>query len=128
MMKELLKLGFREMVGIACTDKARYVYLSAECGLQDSGIVVDVFPGNPAIGGKVSVVVRGMYLRKDCVTVPFEHAGIVTTSLSAKDALVEAFTRLEEDLDSAEYYVDITKSIHQMWTRKMLNAIKGLDD
>lgn len=127
MMEELQKLGFREMVGIARTDRSRHVYLSAECDLQDSGIVVDVFPCNPAMG-KVSVVVRGEYLRKDCVIVPFEHAGIVTTSLSAKDALVEAFTRLSNDLDSAEYYVDISKSVHQIWTRKMLNAIKGLDD
>lgn len=127
MIKELLKLGFREMVGIACTDRSRHVYLSAECGLQDSGIVVDVFPGNPA-EGKVSVVVRGTYYRKDCVIVPFELAGIVVTSVSAKDALEKAFVRLMEDLDSAEYYVDISKTVHQIWTRKMLNAIKGLDD
>ena len=127
MMEELQKLGFREMVGIARADKTRYLYLSADCGLQDSGIVVDVFPGNPAMG-KVSVVVRGTYLRKDCVIVPFEHAGNIATSHNAKSALVEAFARLEKDLDSAEYYVDISKSIHQIWTRKMLDAIKGLDD
>lgn len=128
MMEELQKLGFREMVGIARADKTRYLYLSADCGLQDSGIVVDVFPGNPAMGGKVSVVVRGMYLRKDCVTVPLEHAGGIATSHDAKSALVEAFTRLSKDLDSAEYYVDISKTVHQIWTRKMLDAIKGLDD
>lgn len=127
MMKELLKLGFREMVGIACVDRSRYVYLSTQCDLQDSGIVIDVFFDNPA-DGKVSVVARGTYLRKDCVKVPFEHAGIVVTSVSAKDALEKAFVRLEEDLYSAEYYVDINKSIHQVWTRKMLDAIKGLDD
>lgn len=127
MMKELLKLGFREMVGISCVDRSRYVYLSTQCDLQDSGIVIDVFFDNPA-DGKVSVVVRGTYLRKDCVIVPFEHAGIAAISLSAKDALEKAFIRLEKDLDSAGYYVDISKSIHQIWTRKMLDAIKGLDD
>lgn len=127
MMEELLKLGFREIVGISSPDRSRYVYLSTQCELQDSAIVVDVFPGNPP-KGKASVMVRGTYLRKDRMIVPFEHAGIVDTSLSAKDALGKAFIRLEEDLDSAEYYVDISKSIHQIWTRKMLDAIKGLDD
>lgn len=126
-MKELLKLGFREMVGIACTDRSRYVYLSTECILQDSGVVIDVFFDIPA-DGKVSVVARGTYLRKDCVVVPLEHAGDIATSHDAKTALVEAFTRLSKDLDSAEYYVDISKSVHQIWTRKMLDAIKGLDD
>ena len=60
--------------------------------------------------------------------VSFECAGIVDTSLSAKDALEKTFARLEEELESADYYVDISKSIHQIWTRKMLDAIKGLDD
>lgn len=128
MTNELLKLGFRKMVDIRCIDKlSRDVYLSAECGLQDSGIVVNIFFDNPA-KRKISVVVRSMYLRKDCVTVPLEHAGIAVTSLSTKDALEKAFGLLKEDLERAEYYVDITKSIHQMWTRKMLDAIKGLDD
>lgn len=127
MTKELLKLGFREMSGI-CIDRLNCnVYLSAECILQDSGIAVDVFSDNPA-KGKVSVVVRGTYLRKDCVKVPLEHAGGIATSHDAKSALVEAFTRLSKDLDSAEYYVDISKTVHQIWTRKMLDAIKGLDD
>lgn len=127
MTKELLKLGFRKMSGI-CIDRLNCnVYLSAECILQDSGIAVDVFSDNPA-KGKVSVVVRCTYLRKDCVVVPLEHAGDIATSHDAKTALVEAFTRLSKDLDSAEYYVDISKSVHQIWTRKMLDAIKGLDD
>lgn len=127
MMKELLKLGFRKMSGICIDRLSCNVYLSAECILQDSGIAVDVFSDNPA-KGKVSVVVRGTYLRKDCVKVPFEHTGNIATSYNAKSALEEAFACLGKDLGNAEYYVDITKSIHQMWTRKMLDAIKGLDD
>ena len=127
MMKELQKLGFREIVGIARPERSRYVYLSARCELQDSAVVVDVFPGNPP-HGKTSVMARGTYLRKDCMIVSFEHAGIVDTSLSAKDALEKTFVRLEEDLGSADYYVDISKSIHQIWARKMLDAIKGLDN
>ena len=127
MMEELQKLGFREIVGIARPERSRYVYLSAQCELQDSAVVVDVFPGNPP-NGKTSVMARGTYLRKDRMIVSFEHAGIVDTSLSAKDALEKTFARLEEDLGSADYYVDISKSIHQIWTRKMLDAIKGLED
>lgn len=127
MMEELQKLGFREIVGIPRPERARYVYLSAQCELQDSAVVVDVFPGNPP-KGKTSVMARGTYLRKDRMIVSFEHAGIVDTSLSVKDALQKTFARLEEDLESADYYVDISKSMHQMWTRKMLDAIKGLDD
>lgn len=127
MMEELLKLGFREIVGIPRPERSRYVYLSAQCELKDSAVVVDVFPSKTP-KGKTSVMARGTYLRKDRMIVCFECAGIVDTSFSAKDALEKTFARLEEELENADYYVDISKSIHQIWTRKMLDAIKGLDD
>ena len=127
MMEELLKLGFREIVGIPRPERSRYVYLSAQCELEDSAVVVDVFPSKTQ-KGKTAVMARGTYLRKDRMIVSFECAGIVDTSFSAKDALEKTFARLEEELENADYYVDISKSIHQIWTRKMLDAIKGLDD
>lgn len=127
MMEELLKLGFREIVGIPRPERSRYVYLEAQCELKDSAVVVDVFPRKTQ-KGKTAVMARGTYLRKDRMIVSFECAGIVDISFSAKDALEKTFARLEEELENADYYVDISKSIHQIWTRKMLDAIKGLDD
>lgn len=127
MMEELQKLGFREIVGIPRPERSRYVYLSAQCELKDSAVVVDVFPSKTP-KGKTAVMARGTYLRKDRMIVSFECAGIVDISLSAKDALEKTFARLEEELENADYYVDISKSIHQIWTRKMLDATKGLDD